>query len=104
MQLELWPGLSGLHPNYGEQWNLPSLVMNGEYKAVRKQRTHHQPHLVLARIPFRPRLDVKPLCSDPLRQLRLHVPPLIAHDPVCEVKVGDQRLISRREIASVGDV
>ena len=37
---------AGLGENYGEDWNLPGLVVNDKFKAVRQERAHHLAHLV----------------------------------------------------------
>jgi len=68
MGLELRTSLSGLHQQKRKNWKLPSLRVNDDLEAIRKERLHHQPHLVFARIAIRTRLNVKSIRSRPLRK------------------------------------
>jgi hypothetical protein len=69
VRLELRSGFTGLREYEGEHRDFARLVMNREFEAIRKQRPHHQAHLVFRRIAIGARLDVEPICRGPVRQL-----------------------------------
>ena len=48
----MWPSRSGLQQNERQHWHLPCLGVNRQLEAIRKQRPHHQAHLVFTGITF----------------------------------------------------
>jgi hypothetical protein len=59
----------GLGKNYGEDGNLPGLVVNDNFKAVRQERAHHLAHLVFGDVVIvGAGLDVEALGLRPIGQ------------------------------------
>jgi hypothetical protein len=48
---------------------LSHLSVKRQLEAIRKQRLHHQAHLIFGRITFRTSLNVEAICLRPLGQL-----------------------------------
>lgn len=79
MRSQLRTGLPGLGQNQREHRHLAGLVMNRQPEPLRQQSPHHQPHLALAGITLRPRLDIEPFRRNPAWQLRQQVLHIASH-------------------------
>ncbi len=104
MRMELGTRLSGFDESEGEHGDLLGLEVNRQLEAIRKQRLHHQAHLVFGRIALRPRMNFEAFCCDPLRQMGKDGLSLLPRLPkfVCKLDVDHQWKISREEARGGG--
>ena len=70
--------------NQCKDGNLSGLIVNRQMKAIGKQCLHHQAHLVFGGISLHLPLNVKPVSSGPLGQLRKQKLLLCFSDLVCK--------------------
>jgi len=104
MLFKEWAQISGCLHEQCVDWKLPSFVVNCQLEAIRKERLHHQAHLVLAGIPLRACLDIETVGGHPFGQLWQQQLFLTVSDFVGELYVCDQRVIHRSEAPPIGDI
>jgi hypothetical protein len=87
MLLKEWPELSRwVHEQY-VYWKLPSLVVNCQLEAIRKEGLHHQPHLSSREIDGVPTARFCPCDEPPLAATQM-----ISQTPLLGTALADARV------------